>query len=682
MKKALLALTLLLQAGVWAERPKVSLLRSENTFRHLGWKARWEWQGARVALEHLGLQVQVVDEGRLASGISTPILILSNARNLDESTLQAVRQHLARGGRLLATYQTSYKKADNTSWSPNGLALGPELGVKFLRWNGSPGETEALQMAPPYGQIALARHQAMLVEASPEAYVLAQWNAPAGSPGVVQREGAIYLGEDLMVPENSHSRQVLGLLAGLLNRLDPQLRLPVPKTPPALVQPQPPFTPLPPRQGEVTVRVGLGQLVGKDGALLLVGGRAILDEKGKSLGKQLRLQLDQQQIWSIQGKNRLALGSSVSLTGSPYLHCWQENANGTLRWSAYRGKLQIQAGPEGLTAINHLPADSYLAGVIPSEVPFTFPPEALKAMAVVARTYALSHLGRHSGEDFDVCSEVHCQVYRGLSQENPSTTRAVLDSRGELLVFKDRPADTTFHACCGGHGVDVKDTWPDSAAIPYLAGTYDQLPGSPVMDLTREADFRKWLDGRHPAYCSGAGRFRWEESLPWSQLEARLKQSIPVLIKSEPPASLEALKGLEVTRRDRSGRVAELKILATPADLTLGGDKIRWLTNAGKIGSGGLQSSLFYLDILGEGERRTVRLRGGGWGHGVGLCQEGAAGRARAGYTYQQILAHYYPGTQIKSPELEAPIPQPVFPNVPAPVPSPMSPVPSPGKGP
>ena len=607
-----------------------------------------------------------MDEKQIVAGVTTPVLILANARNLELSTLEAVRRHLAGGGKLLASYQTSYKKADNSSWEPNGFALGPELGVKFLRWNGTAGDTEALQLAAPYGQIPLARHQAMLVEASPDAFVLAQWDKPADAPSVVQKAGAIYVGEDLLVPENSHSTQVLGLMAGLLNRLDPKLRLGVPRNPPPLVNPQPPFTPLPAQPGEARVRVGLGKLVPRDGSLVLAAPKNLLDDKSRPLGKQLRLLVDQEQLWMVQGKKRLPLGQEFSLVGSPYLNCWQENPNGTLRWSAYRGKMQFKLRAEGVEGINQLPADSYLAGVIPSEVPFTFPPEALRAMAVVARTYAISHLGRHAGDDYDVCSEVHCQVYRGLSQENPSTTRAVLDTQGEFLHFKDKPADTTFHACCGGHGVDVKDTWAESAALPYLAGTFDQLPGSAQADLTQEAAFRTWLDARNPAYCTPAGRFRWEESIPWNQLEAKLKLSVPVLIRpTEPegsPVGLDKLNGIEVVRRDRSGRVAELRLLATPQDLTLGGDKVRWLTSAGKIGAGGLNSSLFYVDVQGQGDQRVLRIRGGGWGHGVGLCQEGAAGRAKKGQTYRQILAHYYPGTVLKQPDLGPPIPGRVFP--------------------
>ena len=643
-------------------RPPVMLLRSEATFRQLGWRSRWEWQGAKATLERLGLQVVIVKEDELAEAdLGAGVLVLANARNLSSDTLAAIRAHLARGGKLLASYQTSYRQPDNTSWKPNGLALGPELGVKFLRWNGTPGETEAMQAAAPYGHVGLARHQGMLVEALPEASVLANWESRDGSelPAIVQNGSAIYMGEDLLAPENSHSRQVCGLLAGLLNRLDNRLKLPLPKTATPLLEPQPPFTALPAEPGETLVRVGLGTLNSPGGQLHLGARKAVLDSKGKSLGKQVELVAKSDGLHLVAGNKSLASGARLTVSGSPYLSCWQENSDGTLHWSAYRGSLQLIAGAHGsVQAINLLPGDQYLAGVIPSEVPFTFPTEALRAMAVVARTFSLSHLKRHSGEGFDVCSEVHCQVFRGLGQEHPNTTGAIVHTRGEILRSGEAVADTTFHACCGGHGVDVQDTWLQAAPVSYLTGSFDQLPSSPVADLTREEPFRRWLDARHPSYCSSAGRFRWEERFAWSELERKLQQSIPVLL---PGSTLTSLRSLEVTRRDRSGRVLELKIGALPADLRLGGDRVRWLTSGGSVGAGGLQSSLFYLETTGSGADRSLRISGGGWGHGVGLCQEGAAGRARAGQNYRQILAHYYPGATLTLPE-EPPVPQRVRP--------------------
>jgi len=624
-------------APVAAERPQVALLQSQATFQHVGWKARWDWQGAKTALEHLGLAVNVVSEAQLAAtGSPANLLVLSNARNLEESTLQAVRQHLSQGGKVLASYQTSYRKANNSSWTPNGFALGPELGIRFTRWNGTQGETDALKVAPPYGAIPLARHQAMLFEPLPEAVVLAQWDKPAESASIVRFGNSLYCGEDLLAPENSQSRQVLGLMAGLLNSLEPSLGLKLPRTSPPLVEPQPPFMILPPTPSEPSLRVGLGSLLeGGQGAFVFSASKGLRDAQGKPLGSKLRIEFRAPNLLLVNGQKRKSLGPEFKLRGSPYLNCWQENSNGTMRWNAWRGSLHLTVKEQNVEAVNELPADNYLAGVIPSEVPFSFPPETLKAMAVVARTYALSHRGRHDG--FDVCSEVHCQVYRGLGQEHPKTNQAILDTRGQFLLYAGQPANATFHACCGGHGVDVGGAWPTSAAVPYLEGSYDQPAASPKLDLKDENAFREWLLAAHPAFCSGAGRFRWQESFAWKDLESKLKVAL----------SIEELKGLEVVRRDRSGRIQELKILALPADVVVGGDKVRWITSAGKVGAGGLQSSMFFLDIVGEGEARVVRLQGGGWGHGVGLCQEGAAGRARAGEGYRQILAHYYPGAQL-----------------------------------
>jgi SpoIID/LytB domain protein len=619
----LLALSLPLAAQT---RPPVKLLRSQHTYRQLGWRGEWEWKCACKALQHLGLTVEVVEEAQLVKQPpGDQVLIACNARNLEESTLMAIRRHLASGGKLFASYQTSYRKADNGSWSPNGLALGPEMGVKFLRWNGSPGETETLQVAPPYGEVGLARHQAMLAEALPGSMVLAQWKSPAQSPAIVQNGSAIYVGEDLLAPENTHSPKVLGLVAGLLNRLEPKLRLSLPRTAPPLLEPIPPFTNIP-AQGQAKIRVGLGPVSQR---LRLRAGR-----------RRLEVEVKDKQLWVMEGGKAMAVGSTFRLEHPYFVHLWQENENATLRWSAYRGALQFELNENGLQAYNELPQDAYLAGVIPSEVPFSYPSEALKAMAVVARSYALSHLGRHSG--FDVCSEVHCQVYRGLPQEHANTNAAVLATKGQLLKSGERIADATFHACCGGHTADVATTWSGSSAVSYLEGQWD-VAGANGPDLTSEDLFRNWLENGPAAYCSGAGRYRWEEKLSWSELENRLRVSVPVLAKSP----FDSLQAVEVTRRLPSGRVGELRLQTATSNVTIQGDSCRWLLSGGKIGAGGLQSTLFYLDVV---PGQQVRFRGGGWGHGVGLCQEGAAGRARAGQTYQQILTHYYPGTRLTEP--------------------------------
>lgn len=616
MKKLLLVAAL---SQALAAQPPITLLRHQASLDPLAWRARWEWQGARRTLQHLGLKVQVTSEEELArKGCSSSILVLANARNLSPETQQAVRQHLASGGRLLATYQSSYQN--------DGLGLGPELGVRFLRRNNLRGETEALQVAAPYGRIGVARHQGLVVESHPEATVLATWEKPEKAPAIIQRGGALFLCEDLLAPENAHSLKVVRLLAGLFNRLDPSLRLRWPRQAPARLEPEPPFEPLPSRPDapdEPEIRVGLGSLGSKIHLRALF---SLRDGQGKPLGKELSLEA------------RPGVNQKLVFSGAPYLHLWNESPEGTAHWNAYRGVLEIEAREGQFFGINRLPGDAYLAGVIPSEVPASFPPESLKAMAVVARTYASGRGSRHPGEGYDLCSEIHCQVYRGLPQEHPATTAAVLQTRGERLWHGEQLAQTLFHACCGGHGVDVQAAWPRSNPLPYLAGTYDQLPNTLLPDLSLEEAFRPWLEARHPSYCQAASRFRWQESYTWEGWRGKVEAAL----------QLKEVKSVKISRRDRSGRVAELQLEHATGNTTVEGDAVRWLTSGGKPGPGALPSSLFYLVEEVKDDSRQLRFVGGGWGHGIGLCQEGAAGRARGGANYRQILEHYYPGANIE----------------------------------
>lgn len=648
---------------------KVTLLRSVPTLKLGGWRADWELRGARQALQAMGLPVAVIDPLSLRrKGCPTQILVLANCKNMDKATVLAVKEHIRRGGKVLATYQTSYKQEDNRSWSPNNFALSTELGIRFSRWVG--GTPECARLIPtsilpgkPTG-VALLRHQAMLVDPLPGSRVLATWDKTdkAARAAVVETAAGIYCGEDLLAPENAQSPAILQLLATYLGELDPQIH-PVVPTPDKikLPAPQPPVGELPPMEGEPTVRVGLGNFELAGGQLRLQAHRGPLrvnmghttrlcrqvtmrTEGGKFTVEALLESKPPLNTMEIVPTAPLFIYPTVKTT---YVDAFVDSRDGTSRWEAYRGQLEAAARPAPQAAfslINLLPLDAYLAGVVPSEVPNTFPAEALKAMAVVARTFCLSHLERHKAEGFDVCSEVHCQVYRGLASESEPTNRAIAQTLGQVLTYAGKPVDASFHACCGGYGVDVDATWPHPA-VAYLKGTpdFDQVLAS---DLGNERDLRKWLAAPGDAYCSSAGRFRWDEKMRWSDLEARLEASLPAIVGKD-FKGLGALKDIRVSVRDVSGRVAKLVIEGEKGTYTVGGDATRWITSGGKIGTGGLNSSLFVIDLEGAGADRVVHFRGGGWGHGVGLCQEGAAGRASAGQGYTEILAHYYRGAEL-----------------------------------
>lgn len=560
----------------------VAVLYSPATRESLGWRWQWEWSGCGHALDILGVDYEVVSPEALESW-NGKVLILPNTRNLSSKTIETIKSKKAK---ILATYMTSYRSESNEPWEGNNFALGDPLGVRFQSWIGSGERADYLSLNKQ--TVPLGRRQAMLVEPQGNSKVLATW--PGGEAAIVEGPRGIYVGEDLFCPENSDSKPVLEVVAKLLNRLEPK----VAKQPTHMTfseLPQPPTTAL--GKSGRSVRVGLGKL----------GGETILRAPEKLLvngGGKLKF-------------HRWTAGAPVEVSGTPYVEVLRLRENGTYQWSAFRGTIKI--GADG-TMTNVLDFEEYLAGVVPGEVPSYFPGESLKAMAVVARTYGVSHLGRH--QDYDVCDTVHCQVYKGLGQEAASTNQAVADTSGELLTFEGQPVNALFHAVCGGHTAASVEAWPGGVGKPYLT--------------SRD-------DGN---YCAQSGRYRWREEYSAKELAEKLRLSLQNTRSSE-FQGLSSLTELRVTERSPSGRVKVLSITSPEKTYLVEGDSIRWLFSGGKIGTAGLQSTLFEIEK--NGERYVIK--GGGWGHGVGLCQQGASGRAKAGQSYEQILSHYYPQTSI-----------------------------------
>lgn len=591
----------------------VGLFRSEDTFDALGWRSRWEWQGAESVLKNLGVEYELVDPVKLQRW-NGRVLILPNIRNMSPTTVETIK---SKDLQVLATYMASYRQHDNSSWTPNNFALAPLFGADFQSWVGSGPQADRLVLSSALGggEVPLGRQLAMLVKPRPEATVLATWDEKNAS--IVQGPRGIYVGEDLFAPENSDSLQVQQLIANLLNRLSPGLAA-QPVGPGRSPWPMPSVSYLPAMNQ--TIRVGLDPLQGQASFRARDG----LMVKGKKAGTTL--------AWD---------GKPTWLSGKPYVELLRKRPNGTYQWMAYRGTLEVR---EKGQLFNVVDFEHYLAGVVPSEVPAYFPEETLKTMAVVARTYGLSHLKRH--KDYDVCAEVHCQVYRGLANEAETTNAAIKATSGQRLEFNGKPADTTFHAACGGVGVDVWRSWPGSAKQPYLKGQLDG-PLATHIDLSQEAALRSFLDTPPPSYCAESGRFRWKEQFTRNELRQKLALGLQVTL-GEKFQGLEDLISLKVASRGPQGRVETLEIRSSQHSYSVNGDAIRWLWSSGKIGTGGLQSTLFYI----LEEKDTISLVGGGWGHGVGLCQQGASGRAKAGQGYVQIISHYYPGTKLVSPPL------------------------------
>jgi stage II sporulation protein D (peptidoglycan lytic transglycosylase) len=564
----------------------VGVLYSPATRSSLGWRWDWEWNGCRHALDTLGVDYKILSPEEL-DGWNGRVLILPNVRNLSAETVATIR---AKEVKVLATYMSSYRSDSNEPWPGNNFALSQELGVDFQGWVGSGERAERLLLSKSLGggELPLGRGYTMLVNPRDGAQVLASW--AGGDAAIVETSRGIYVGEDLFCPENSDSKPVLELVNVLLNRLETNVATSPDRMTPSEM-PEPPATSL--TKSGRSVKVGLGRLETES----LLRARESLTIDGESKQKF----------------HRWLPGTAVVATGQPYVEVLRLRENGTYRWSAYRGTLKIT---EDGTMINVLDFEEYLAGVVPGEVPSYFPEESLKAMAVVARTYGLSHLGRH--QEYDVCDTVHCQVYQGLGQESEPTNRAVTVTSGELLTYEGQPVNALFHAVCGGTTAASNEAWPSGVGKPYLSSRDDGT------------------------YCAHSGRYRWSATYSQDELVQTFRTALEATKGSE-FKGLSAVLSLTVEERTASGRVRVLSIQSPESTYRVEGDAIRWLFSGGKISTAGLQSTLFELEKAEDG----YLIKGGGWGHGVGLCQQGSSGRADAGQSYQDILSHYYPETTL-----------------------------------
>jgi stage II sporulation protein D len=284
--------------------------------------------------------------------------------------------------------------------------------------------------------------------------------------------------------------------------------------------------------------------------------------------------------------------------------------------------------------VNVVDLESYLRGVIPWEIgrPGMESIEAVKAQAIAARSYTVAHLGRREDLGFDLWDNVADQVYRGLTGINPVTDRAVQQTRSQVLRYDGEIVQAYYCSTCGGHTSSIQDVWPREA-VPYLQGLRDAPPGE-------------------SAWCRESPHFRW--TVAWSALE--LGEIIRAHLPAEVDPRLTArqvgvLEGLEVLESDSSGRVHRLRVKTSTGSWEVVGDRIRWVLRPARSRFDILQSTLFRLEEYRneKGVLIGVRLQGGGYGHGIGMCQSGALAMARAGRSCEKILEHYYPGTRIQS---------------------------------
>ncbi|MBS2030359.1 MAG: SpoIID/LytB domain-containing protein [Deltaproteobacteria bacterium] len=307
---------------------------------------------------------------------------------------------------------------------------------------------------------------------------------------------------------------------------------------------------------------------------------------------------------------------------------------------SYRGQLLFTVDPQGkLAVVNAVPLEELLRGLVPSEIPAKAHAEALKAQAVTARGEVLAKIGvRHLEDPYLFCSEQHCQVYSGIGGETAATDAAIKATAGEALFLPNggKLVDTVYSAICGGYTENNENVWagpqnPALRGVPDVIGDDKSVPAT----LT-DSSLPGFLNSKAAFACklasaSTASKFRWTKRFTASEVDAML-------------ATLKVghVLGMKVTQRGVSGRAIALTVSGDA-----GASEIRGELNIRKAFKN-LPSGMFVLASEGGKSGPSAwTFSGGGWGHGVGMCQIGAIGRAEHGQTYRDILAHYFQGSEL-----------------------------------
>ncbi|MES2177264.1 MAG: SpoIID/LytB domain-containing protein [Gemmatimonadota bacterium] len=291
----------------------------------------------------------------------------------------------------------------------------------------------------------------------------------------------------------------------------------------------------------------------------------------------------------------------------------------------YRGDLVISATAAGLVVVNRLPMDDYLRGVVPLEIGSTSSRDvaAVEAQAVTARSYAVTHI--NSRARYDMRATVSDQVYGGAGVETNASNLAVQSTSGLVLLYGGQVVNAPYYSTCGGSTAEPQDVWR-TGPEPYLRRVSDQIPGT-----TR-------------FYCDFAPRYRWTRTFGRDDLRQHVVKYMKSLGGNA--STISSVRSVTVTDVTPAGRVSVLTIETDRGAITLRGNEMR---SALRLASGELLYSTYFSveTVMGRDGVETLTLIGGGNGHGVGMCQAGAIGRARAGQDFRTILRTYYPGTTV-----------------------------------
>lgn len=314
----------------------------------------------------------------------------------------------------------------------------------------------------------------------------------------------------------------------------------------------------------------------------------------------------------------------------------------------YRGVVEVWTNSSGtLAAINELPLEQYLYGVVPRELP-PGPyglPEAQKAQAVAARTYALANMGKRSADGYDLLPTTSDQVYGGVAAEHPVSTAAVDATAGVVAVYNGALISTLYHSTSGGFTANSEDVYAN--AVPYLRGVPDAERGKALEHVPSLDVFMRHANPTNLRARAG-GDFEADWSVYHRWVVTWTFDEMAQALSSGFGTTVTRVDSIVVTDRADHGRVREIVFYTDAGALVGTKDGIRsrlpYFNANGTLSS--LRSTLFFIEPWKErGSIVGWKAYGGGWGHGVGMSQTGAVGMAERGRTYQEILAHYYQGS-------------------------------------
>jgi len=348
----------------------------------------------------------------------------------------------------------------------------------------------------------------------------------------------------------------------------------------------------------------------------------------------------------------------------------------------FLGKLKFIVNGNSVCAVNELPVERYLESVISSEMSATSSLELLKAHAVISRSWLLVQMqNRRKGETtahvaaseiqgngelirwydredhtlFDVCADDHCQRYQGITKETSAhVAEAIRQTAGQVLTDEDEICDARFSKCCGGETEEFQYCW-ENLRKPYLVALRD-APQQEALDLTVEANADRWIRSSPESFCNTCDAkvlsqvlnnydqetsdfYRWRVEYTQQQVQQLLTEKLGI--------DFGAIVDLIPVERGTSGRLSKLRIVGEKLTLVIGKE----LEIRRALSKSHLYSSAFVVDAFDRNEQgipKCFALIGAGWGHGVGLCQIGAAVMGERGYSYKEILLHYYPGAIIE----------------------------------